>query len=192
MRINSKAASTRKMAEFPTRFAQITQPVGIPFLMIPRVSSQRRRYIPVGFLPGNVIASDESLIIPGADLYILGVIISNVHMGWMRSVAGRLKSDYRYSKGIVYNNFPWPNPTQEQKQKIEKTAQAILDARDLYPASSLADLYDELTMPKELRRAHQENDKAVMEAYGFDWRTMIESECVAELMKMYQDLVNQK
>lgn len=192
MRLNSKAASTRKMAEFPTRFAQITQPVGIPFLMIPRVSSQRRRYIPVGFLPGNVIASDESLIIPGADLYILGVIISNVHMGWMRSVAGRLKSDYRYSKGIVYNNFPWPNPTQEQKQKIEKTAQAILDARDLYPTSSLADLYDELTMPKELRRAHQENDKAVMEAYGFDWRTMTESECVAELMKMYQDLVNQK
>lgn len=192
MRLNSKAASTRKMAEFPTRFAQITQPVGIPFLMIPRVSSQRRRYIPVGFLPGNVIASDESLIIPDADLYILGVIISNVHMGWMRSVAGRLKSDYRYSKGIVYNNFPWPDPSPEQKQKIEKTAQAILDARDLYPASSLADLYDELTMPKELRHAHQENDKAVMEAYGFDWRTMTESECVAELMKMYQDLVNQK
>ena len=192
MRLNSKAASTRKMAEFPTRFAQITQPVGIPFLMIPRVSSQRRRYIPVGFLPGNVIASDESLIIPDADLYILGVIISNVHMGWMRSVAGRLKSDYRYSKGIVYNNFPWPDPTVEQKQKIEKTAQAILDARDLYPTSSLADLYDELTMPVELRRAHQENDKAVMEAYGFDWRTMTESECVAELMKMYQDLVNQK
>lgn len=192
MRLNSKAASTRKMAEFPTRFAQITQPVGIPFLMIPRVSSQRRRYIPVGFLPGNVIASDESLIIPDADLYILGVIISNVHMGWMRSVAGRLKSDYRYSKGIVYNNFPWPDPTVEQKQKIEKTAQAILDARNLYPTSSLADLYDELTMPVELRRAHQENDKAVMEAYGFDWRTMTESECVAELMKMYQDLVNQK
>ena len=192
MRLNSKAASTRKMAEFPTRFAQITQPVGIPFLMIPRVSSQRRRYIPVGFLPGNVIASDESLIIPDADLYILGVIISNVHMGWMRSVAGRLKSDYRYSKGIVYNNFPWPDPSSEQKQKIEKTGQAILDARNLYPTSSLADLYDELTMPVELRRAHQENDKAVMEAYGFDWRTMTESECVAELMKMYQDLTNQK
>lgn len=191
MRLNSKAASTRKMAEVPTRFAQITQPVGIPFLMIPRVSSERRRYIPVGFLPGDVIASDESLIIPDADLYILGVIISNVHMGWMRSVAGRLKSDYRYSKGIVYNNFPWPDPTAEQKQKIEKTAQGILDARKLYPASSLADLYDELTMPVELRRAHQENDKAVMEAYGFDWRTMTESECVAELMKMYQDLVNQ-
>ena len=98
----------------------------------------------------------------------------------------------RYSAGIVYNTFPWPSPTQEQKQKIEKTAQAILDARDLYPTSSLADLYDELTMPKELRRAHQENDKAVMEAYGFDWRTMTESECVAELMKMYQDLVNKK
>ena len=113
-------------------------------------------------------------------------------MGWMRAVCGRLEMRYNYSKKIVYNNFPWPAPTVEQKQKIEKTGQAILDARNLYPTSSLADLYDELTMPVELRRAHQENDKAVMEAYGFDWRTMTESECVAELMKMYQDLVNQK
>lgn len=192
MRANSKAKSTQKMAETPTRFAQITQPIGKPFIMIPRVSSERRRYVPMGFLPGDIIASDASLIIPNANIYEFGVLTSNVHMSWMRTVAGRLKSDYRYSKDIVYNNFPWPDPSPEQKQKIEKTAQAILDARDLYPASSLADLYDELTMPVELLRAHQINDAAVMKAYGFDWRTMTESECVAELMKMYQDLINQK
>ena len=96
---------------------------------------------------------------------------------------------YSYSNTIVYNTFPWPNPTNEQKERIEKTAQMILDARNLYPDSSLADLYDDLIMPPELRKAHQENDKAVMEAYGFDWRTMTESECVAELMKLYQALV---
>ena len=130
-----------------------------------------------------------TLIIPDANLYDYGILTSNVHMAWMRVVAGRLKSDYRYSKDIVYNNFPWCNPTEEQKKKIEKTAQAILDARALYPNSSLADLYDELTMPKELRKAHQENDKAVMEAYGFDWKRMTESDCVAELMKMYEKLI---
>ena len=130
-----------------------------------------------------------TLIIPDANLYDFGILTSNVHMAWMRVVAGRLKSDYRYSKDIVYNNFPWCNPTEEQKKKIEKTAQAILDARALYPNSSLAELYDELTMPKELRKAHQENDKAVMEAYGFDWKRMTESDCVAELMKMYEKLI---
>ena len=103
-----------------------------------------------------------------------------------------MKSDYSYSNTIVYNNFPWPKPTEEQKAKIEQTGQAILDARAFYPDSSLADLYDELTMPVELRRAHQQNDKAVMQAYGFDYRTMTESECVAELMKMYQKLVNEE
>lgn len=113
---------------------------------------------------------------------------SNVHMAWMRAVCGRLKSDYRYSKDVVYNNFPWPNPTEEQKAKIEQTAQAILDARTLYPDSSLADLYDELTMPVELRKAHQENDRAVMQAYGFPIKTMTESQCVAELFKLYQKL----
>ena len=113
-------------------------------------------------------------------------------MAWMRAVCGRLKSDYDYSIKIVYNNFPWPNPSDAQKAKIEKTAQAILDARAQYPDSSLADLYDELTMPPELRKAHQANDRAVMEAYRFDWHTMKESECVAELMKMYQSLVEQQ
>ena len=112
-------------------------------------------------------------------------------MAWTRAVCGRIKSDYRYSKDIVYNNFPWPTPTEEQKAKIEQTTQEILDARALYPDSSLADLYDELAMPVELRRAHQHNDKAVMQAYGFDYRTMTESECVAELMKMYQELTEE-
>ena len=108
----------------------------------------------------------------------------------MRTLCGRLKSDYRYAKDIVYNNFPWPNPTKEQKEKIEKTAQAILDARVLYSDCYLADLYDELTMSPELRKAHQANDKAVMEAYGFWGKVKAESECVAELMKMYQNLIN--
>ena len=125
---------------------------------------------------------------PNASLYHFGVLMSNVHMAWMRAVCGRLKSDYSYSNTIVYNNFPWPKPTKEQKAKIEKTAQAILDARALYPDSSLADLYDELTMPVELRKAHQENDRAVMQAYGFPIKTMTESQCVAELFKMYQEL----
>ena len=111
-------------------------------------------------------------------------------MAWLRTVCGRLKSDYSYSNTVVYNNFPWPTPTPAQKARIEKTAQAILDARAKYPDSSLADLYDELTMPPELRKAHQENDKAVMEAYGFDWRHMTESDCVAELMKLYQKLID--
>lgn len=111
-----------------------------------------------------------------------------VHMAWTRAVCGRIKSDYRYSKDVVYNNFPWPSPTEEQKAKIEQTAQGILDARALYPDSSLADLYDELTMPPELRKAHQQNDRAVMQAYGFDIKTTTESSCVAELMRMYQRL----
>ena len=136
----------------------------------------------------DVIAADSCSIAPGADLYHFGVLISNVHNAWMRITAGRLKSDYRYSGGIVYNTFPWPTPTDEQKKKIEETAQAILDARVLYPDCSLADLYNELTMPPELRKAHQANDRAVMQAYGFDVKTMTESTCVAELMKMYQKL----
>ncbi|WP_330695417.1 type IIL restriction-modification enzyme MmeI, partial [Parablautia intestinalis] len=118
-----------------------------------------------------------------------GILMSNVHMAWTRAVCGRIKSDYRYSKDVVYNNFPWPTPTAEQKDKIEQTAQAILDARARYPESSLADLYDELTMPPELRKAHQDNDRAVMQAYGFSVKDMTESKCVAELMKMYQSLM---
>ena len=189
-RLSSKAAATRKFAETPSLFCQITQPPDVDYLLIPRVSSENRKYIPIGFVDSAVIASDSVLIVPNANLELFGVLTSNVHMAWMRAVCGRLKSDYRYSKDIVYNNFPWPNPTAEQKAKIEQTAQAILDARALCPESSLADLYDELTMPVELRKAHQANDKAVMQAYGFDYKTMTESECVAELMKMYVELTN--
>lgn len=185
-RLKANTAESLKLANTPTLFREQINPDS--YLLIPCVSSERRKYIPIGFLDKNTIPVMGTLIIPDANLYDFGILTSNVHMAWMRVVAGRLKSDYRYSKDIVYNNFPWCNPTEEQKKKIEKTAQAILDARALYPNSSLADLYDELTMPKELRKAHQENDKAVMEAYGFDWKRMTESDCVAELMKMYEKL----
>lgn len=161
-------------------------------IIVPSVSSERRRYVPMGFIDKNSFASNLVLLIPDATLYHFGVLESNVHMAWMRAVCGRLKSDYRYSKDIVYNNFPWPTPTDEQKERIEQTAQAILDARALYPDSSLADLYDELTMPVELRKAHQDNDRAVMTAYGFDVKTMTESQCVAELFKLYQKLTDKE
>ncbi|MBR2363223.1 MAG: methylase [Spirochaetaceae bacterium] len=128
---------------------------------------------------------------PNATLFHFGVLTSNIHMAWMRAVCGRLKSDYSYSNTIVYNNFPWCNPTEAQKARIEQTAQGILDARAKYPEASLADLYDELTMPPELRKAHQANDKAVMQAYGFSIK-MTESECVAELFKLYGKLAEGK
>ena len=140
------------------------------------------------YLPSNIIPGDKLFCMQEASLYHFGVLTSNVHMAWMRATCGRLEMRYSYSNTIVYNNFPWPEPTEEQRQRIEQTAQGILDARALYPDSSLADLYDELTMPVELRRAHQENDKAVMQAYGFPVKTMTESQCVAELFKMYQKL----
>ena len=147
----------------------------------------------MGFMSKDVICSNLIKFIPSATLYHFGILESNVHMAWMRCVCGRLKSDYDYSIKIVYNNFPWPTPTEQQKAKIEQTAQAILDARALYPDSSLADLYDELTMPPELRKAHQANDRAVMDAYGFTKGTAArtsESACVAELMKLYQQKVS--
>ena len=191
-RENSIAAGIRKFAETPTLFAQRTQPIDKDFIIVPRVSSQSRRYIPMGFLKAGIIVSDAVQIIPDTTIYHFGILTSNVHMSWMRAVCGRLKSDYRYSKDVVYNNFPWPTLTKEQKAKIEQTAQAILDARALYPDSSLADLYDELTMPPELRKAHQNNDRAVMQAYGMPVRGTTESSCVAQLMKMYQKLVEQE
>lgn len=191
-REKSIAAGIRKFAATPTLFAQRTQPTDKDFIIVPRVSSQTRKYIPMGFIKAGTIVTDRVQIIPDATLYDFGVVISNIHMAWMRATCMRLKSDYSYSKDIVYNNFPWPTPTEEQKAKIEQTAQEILDARALYPDSSLADLYDELTMPVELRRAHQHNDKAVMQAYGFWGRLNSESECVAELMKMYQELTKGK
>ena len=189
MREKSTAEPTRKFAEKPYLFFSSPQ-TDENYMIIPRVSSERRQYIPIGFMTPDNIASDSCSIICGASLYMFGILISNIHMAWMRTVAGRLKSDYRYSGSMVYNNFPWCNPTDKQKKKIEHTAQAILDARALYPDCSLADLYDELTMPPELRKAHQQNDLAVMTAYGFD-RKITESECVAELMKLYQKLTGE-
>ena len=186
-RLSSSKAATRKFADMPSRFMEMRQP-GSDYIIVPRVSSETRRYIPMGYMDKDVICSDSNILIPEITLYHFGVLESNVHMAWMRVVCGRLKSDYRYSNTIVYNNFPWPTPTDEQKAKIEQTAQAILDARAKYPDSSLADLYDELTMPVELRRAHQDNDRAVMAAYGFPVKTMTESQCVAELFKLYQEL----
>lgn len=186
-RLASKAAGTRKFAATPSLFCQIAQPTEGSYIAVPKTSSERRKYIPLGFLNSDVIASDLLFLIPDASLYHFGILESNVHMAWMRTVCGRLKSDYRYSKDIVYNNFPWPDPTEEQKAKIEQTAQAILDARALYPDSSLAVLYDELTMPPELRTAHQNNDRAVMAAYGMSVKNTTESSCVAELMRLYQE-----
>ncbi len=183
------ADDRKKLADTPTLFREQKNPD--TYTIVPRVSSENRRYIPIGFLDKSFIPTDSATIIPDATLYHFGVLTSNVHMAWMRTVCGRLKSDYRYSKDIVYNNFPWCDPTPEQKAKIEQTAQAILDARAKYPDCSLADLYDETTMPPELRKAHQANDKAVMQAYGFWGRLNSESECVAELMKMYQKLTEQ-
>ena len=186
-RQNSIAEGIRKFAETPTLFAQITQPLNCSCLIIPQVSSERRRYVPIGYLTGDTICTDKLRIIPNATLYHFGILISNVHMAWMRAICMRMKSDYSYSRDIVYNNFPWCNPTAEQKSKIEETAQAILDARAKYPDSSLADLYDETLMPPELRKAHQANDRAVMAAYGFNTK-MTESECVAELFNLYEKL----
>lgn len=188
-RRKTKTVAVQAQAETPMLFSQIRQPDS-NYLAIPEVSSEKRRYIPIGFMTPNIIASNKLYLVPKADLYMLGVMISNVHMAWMRAVCGRLKSDYSYSPA-VYNNFPWPIPTEAQKAKIEQTAQAILDARALYPDCSLADLYDEIAMPPELRKAHQQNDRAVMQAYGFDVATTTEMSCVAELMRMYQKLTEQ-
>ena len=190
-REKSQRESTKKMADTPTRFQTENMPKG-NYIVIPEVSSQRRRYVPMGYMDDSVLCSNKVRLMPDASPYHFGILESNVHMAWMRTVCGRLKSDYDYSIKIVYNNFPWPNPTPEQKAKIEQTAQAVLDARALYPDSSLADLYDELTMPDELRKAHRANDRAVMAAYGFSVREFSEADCVAALMKLYQEKTAKK
>ena len=188
-RLDSKKKATQAKAETPTLFDEIRDSK-TDYIAIPKVSSENRRYIPIDYLYANTIAGDKLFMIPDAKIYHFGVLTSNVHMAWMRAICGRLKSDYSYSNTIVYNNFPWCNPSNEQKAKIEQTAQAILDARAKYPECSLADLYDETTMPPELRKAHHQNDFAVMAAYGFS-KNITESECVAELMKMYQNMIEE-
>lgn len=186
------AEDRKKLAETPALFRETKNPDTA--IVVPIHSSENRRYIPFGFIDKDMILTNAAMCIPDGDIYEFGILESNIHMAWMRTVCGRIKSDYRYSKDIVYNNFPWPEPTAQQRKKIEQTAQAILDARALYPDSSLADLYDELTMPPELRKAHRLNDMAVMEAYGFakgsePYRN--EAACVAELMKLYQKKVEE-
>ncbi|MBR0236919.1 MAG: hypothetical protein IJQ39_02390, partial [Thermoguttaceae bacterium] len=188
-RLKSKAKTTNGYAKVPQLFAQITQPDGVDYLMVPCVSSERRKYVPIGFIDANVISSNAVQIVPNATLYHFGVLTSNVHMAWMRTVCGRLEMRYRYSKELVYNTFPWCTPTEEQKSKIEETAHAILDARAASPGCSLADLYDETAMTPQLRKAHQNNDRAVMKAYGFP-PSLSEMDVVARLMEMYQRLVS--
>jgi hypothetical protein len=157
-------------------------------LAIPEVSSERRKYIPMAYYPCEVICSNTVQFIADATLYHFGILISNVHMAWTRAVCGRLKSDYRYSKDIVYNNFPWPDVTDEQKTAIKAAAQGVLDARAQFPDSSLADLYDPLTMPPELLKAHRELDRLVMRAYNFSVKDSTEASIVAALMERYQRL----
>ena len=185
-RLKSTKAATRQKADTPTLFDEIREPQS-NYIALPKVSSENRRYIPMDYLSPDIIPGDKLFCMQGASLFHFGVLTSNVHNAWMRATCGRLEMRYSYSNTIVYNNFPWCEPTAEQKTKIEQTAKAILDARAKYPDCSLADLYDEVTMPPELRKAHQENDRAVMQAYGFTIK-MSETECVAELFKMYQEL----
>lgn len=190
-RLSSKSEGTRKIADEPTRFHVENMPKST-YILLPQTSSEKRRYIPMGFMTPDVFCSNAVRIIPDAGLFHFSVLTSNVHMAWVRAICGRLEMRYQYSGKHVYNSFPWPTPTEEQKAKIEQTAQAILDARALYPDSSLADLYDEVTMPAELRRAHQQNDRAVMQAYGFPIKDFTESDCVARLLELYQQLTDRK
>ena len=186
-RLKSPVDRIQKTADKPYLFTQNRQPE-TDYLLIPRVSSENRRYIPIGFLPPHVIASDSAVLVYNASLVDFGIICSNVHNAWMRVVAGRLENRYRYAPSVYYN-FPMPSPTEEQKQRIEQTAQAIIEARKIYPDKSLADMYGEnMYLYPELLAAHQDNDRAVMAAYGFPIKTMTESQCVAELFKLYQKL----
>ena len=190
-RLASPKDFTRQSADRPALFQQIRQPTSGNYLLVPRHSSENRRYVPFGFIPHNVICGDANMLIPNATLYEFGILTSNVHMAWMRAVCGRIKSDYRYSAKIVYNNFPWPDlrASATPREKIETTARAILDARAAHPDATLADLYDPLTMPPDLLAAHRANDRAVLAAYNFP-ATITESDCVAELFKLYQTLAN--
>ncbi|WP_311480688.1 DNA methyltransferase [uncultured Anaerococcus sp.] len=190
MRLAANSKGTQKLAETPHLFRETYNYDN--YLVVPMLTTTERKYIPIGLYNGETISTNLNLVLEVNGIYEFSVLSSNVHMAWTSVVCGRMGNAIRYSAGVVYNNFPWPSPTEEQRKKIEETSQMILDARALYPESSLADLYDDLTMPPELRKAHQENDKAVMNAYGFDWRTMTESECVAELMKMYEKLVSKE
>jgi len=186
-RLASEKKRTREWASLPALFTENRQPK-TDYLAVPKVSSERRAFIPIGFVSRNWIASGSIQVIPSATLYHFGVLSSAFHMGWMRATAGRMKSDYQYSNSIVYNNFPWPeNLTDKQQQSIEEAAQAVLDARAKYPASSLADLYNPLTMPPELVKAHHKLDSAVDAAYSKK-KFSGDSDRVAFLFELYQQL----
>jgi hypothetical protein len=188
-RLASPAAPTRKTAETPYLFFFISQPDST-YLLIPSASSQRRKYIPIGFMPSEVISSNANSIVADATLFHFGVLTSQMHNAWMRTAAGRLKSDYRYTGNIVYNTFPWPDTTKAQRQHIKQLAQAVLDARAHYPTSSLADLYDPLTMPPDLLKAHKALDCAVEQAYGINFNGD-ESAIVSHLFKLYAEATKQ-
>ena len=189
-RRKSPTASVQRDADTPMLFTQIRQPE-TDFLVIPRVSSERRRYIPMGFLSPDIIVGDKIQFIEGATPYMFGILTSNVHMAWMRVVAGRLEMRYSYSPA-VYNNFPWPIVTDKQIAEIEKLAQGIINVRDNYKGASLADLYDPLTMPPDLLKAHRVLDSAVMKLYGFPVKKdFTEADCVAALMQLYQKLTDE-
>ena len=190
-RLSSRAKTTNGYAKVPNCFAQMTQPEGVTYLLIPRVSSENRRYIPIGFMSASDISSDAVQIVPNASMFHFGVLTSNVHMAWMRAVCGRLKSDYRYSKEIVYNPFPWPTVTDSQRETIEKTAKKIIDVRSQYPDTPMTVLYNKTTMPSELLKAHMANDRAVMQAYGMPIKETDETDCVAWLMRLYQEKVEE-
>ena len=186
-REKSEREATKKLALSPALFGEIRQPT-TNYLFVPKVSSEKRTYLPIGFCTPDIIASGTALIVPSATLYHLGILTSIMHMAWMRAVCGRLESRYQYSASIVYNNFPWPKEvSDEQKKKIEAYTQTVLDARAKFPDASLADLYDPLTMPPELSKAHQELDHDVDKAYGrTDFKT--EADRIAFLFEQYQKL----
>jgi hypothetical protein len=187
-RLASKSVPTQKLADTPTKF-HVTNVPERSYLIIPEVSSERRKFIPIGYEKPSTLASNLVKIVPNTTPYHFGILSSTMHNAWMRSVAGRLKSDYRYSKDIVYNNFPWPTaPTPSQRAAVEAAAQGVLDARAQHPGSSLADLYDPLTMPGDLVKAHHALDRAVDKCYrskAFD----TEAERVAFLFERYEEAV---
>ena len=189
-RLGSKSVSTKKSPNIPTYFKNIRQPSS-DYLIIPRTTSGNRKYIPIDFVKKDIIASDNTQIISNATLYEFGVLESSTHMAWVKVVCGRLRNSYRYSGTVVYNNFIWPNPTPTQKGKIEEAAQEVLEARKLYPDSTLADLYDPNTMPPELAKAHENLDKVVKAAYG-NKGFETEEEIVASLMKLYKEAVDKE
>ena len=189
-RLKSPTASVRRDAVTPALFTQIRQPK-TNFLVVPEVSGENRKYIPIGFMTPNVIISNLLYTISEATLYLFGVLTSSIHMAWVRITAGRLEMRYRYSPSVYYN-FPWCTPTDKQRRAIEQSAQKILDVRANYPDATFADLYDELSMPADLRKAHRANDKAVAQAYDFSDILDDESAIVAALLKLHKDLTDQQ